>query len=109
MMSITASTVHFRQNSRTHKHYFKLHLMPHDYYICRDAMRSGCSEDDLLALIGAAVRKKKQQHAGKQHDNPCSTSVPALTPLTCPPYGKNSLPVMEPERSLSCSCHQILP
>jgi hypothetical protein len=41
--------------------------MSPDYNICRDAMRSGCSEDDLLALIGAAVRRKKQQHAGKEH------------------------------------------
>jgi len=38
-----------------------------DYEICRDAMRSGCSKDDLLALVGATVRRKKQQHAGKQH------------------------------------------
>ncbi|XP_039289085.1 molybdenum cofactor biosynthesis protein 1 isoform X3 [Nilaparvata lugens] len=30
----------------------------------RDALRSGCSEDDLLALIGAAVKRKKKQHAG---------------------------------------------
>ncbi|RZF40033.1 hypothetical protein LSTR_LSTR002436 [Laodelphax striatellus] len=29
----------------------------------RDALRSGCSEDDLLALIGAAVKRKKKQHA----------------------------------------------
>jgi len=38
-----------------------------DYGICMDAMRGGCSEDDLLALVGAAVRRKKQKHAGKQH------------------------------------------
>lgn len=30
----------------------------------RDAIRQGCSEDDLLAMIGAAVRRKKKQHAG---------------------------------------------
>ncbi|XP_014239920.1 molybdenum cofactor biosynthesis protein 1 isoform X2 [Cimex lectularius] len=30
----------------------------------RDAIRSGCSEDDLLAMIGAAVMRKKKQHAG---------------------------------------------
>ncbi|KAF5295113.1 hypothetical protein FQA39_LY13264 [Lamprigera yunnana] len=30
----------------------------------RDALRSGCSEDDLITLIGAAVRRKKKQHAG---------------------------------------------
>jgi hypothetical protein len=40
------------------------HLMLYDFNIYRDAMRSGCSEDDLLALVGAAVRRKKQQHAG---------------------------------------------
>lgn len=31
----------------------------------RDAIRSGCKEDDLTALIAAAVRRKKKQHAGK--------------------------------------------
>ncbi|XP_046982941.1 molybdenum cofactor biosynthesis protein 1-like [Schistocerca americana] len=30
----------------------------------RDAIRSKCSEDDLLAMIGAAVRREKKQHAG---------------------------------------------
>lgn len=40
-------------------------LMLHDCNTHRDAMRNGCSEDDLLALIGAAVSRKKQQHAGK--------------------------------------------
>ncbi|XP_044259609.1 molybdenum cofactor biosynthesis protein 1 isoform X1 [Tribolium madens] len=30
----------------------------------RDAIRSGCSEDDLIALINAAVKRKKKQHAG---------------------------------------------
>ena len=49
------------------KHYFNLHRMFHDNEICRDAMCSGCSEDDLLAMVGAAVRRKKQQHAGKWH------------------------------------------
>ncbi|XP_047103887.1 molybdenum cofactor biosynthesis protein 1-like [Schistocerca piceifrons] len=29
----------------------------------RDAIRSKCSEDDLLAMIGAGVRRKKKQHA----------------------------------------------
>lgn len=29
-------------------------------------MRSKCSEDDLNALITAAVRRKKKQHAGKR-------------------------------------------
>lgn len=30
----------------------------------RDAIRSGCKEDDLIALISAAVKRKKRQHAG---------------------------------------------
>ncbi|XP_046992691.1 molybdenum cofactor biosynthesis protein 1-like [Schistocerca americana] len=30
----------------------------------RDAIRSKCSEDDLLAMIGAALRRKKKQHGG---------------------------------------------
>lgn len=30
----------------------------------RDALRAGCSDDDLLALIEAAVKRKKRQHAG---------------------------------------------
>lgn len=32
----------------------------------RDAIRSGCSEEDLLTLIGGAVFRKKKQHAGEQ-------------------------------------------
>lgn len=34
----------------------------------RDAIRSGCSEDDLVALIGASVMRKKKQHAGEYRD-----------------------------------------
>jgi GTP 3',8-cyclase / cyclic pyranopterin monophosphate synthase len=34
----------------------------------RDAIRSGCSEDDLVALIGASVMRKKKQHAGKYQE-----------------------------------------
>lgn len=30
----------------------------------RDALRSNCSSDDLTALISAAVKRKKKQHAG---------------------------------------------
>ncbi|KAK9498902.1 hypothetical protein O3M35_003452 [Rhynocoris fuscipes] len=33
----------------------------------RDAIRSGCSEDDLLCMIGAAVKRKKKQHAGTKN------------------------------------------
>lgn len=31
----------------------------------RDAIRNNCSENDLTALISAAVKRKKKQHAGK--------------------------------------------
>lgn len=31
----------------------------------RDALRNQCSESDLIALISAAVKRKKKQHAGK--------------------------------------------
>lgn len=31
----------------------------------KDALRSGCSEEDLVATISAAVKRKKKQHAGK--------------------------------------------
>lgn len=30
----------------------------------KDALRSGCNDDDLKALINVAVKKKKKQHAG---------------------------------------------
>jgi len=30
----------------------------------RDAMRSGASDDDMLRVIGAAVKRKKAAHAG---------------------------------------------
>lgn len=30
----------------------------------RDAIRNGCSDHDLIALINAAVKRKKKQHAG---------------------------------------------
>lgn len=31
----------------------------------RDHLRAGASEEELLRIIGAAVGRKKQQHAGK--------------------------------------------
>ncbi|XP_049841454.1 molybdenum cofactor biosynthesis protein 1 isoform X1 [Schistocerca gregaria] len=43
----------------------------------RDAIRSKCSEDDLLAMIGAAVRRKKKQHAGGTELDGCSDVVKA--------------------------------
>jgi hypothetical protein len=51
--------------------------MFHECNIYRDAMRNGCSEADLLALIGAAVRRKKQQHAGQPH-NKLNTFSPSV-------------------------------
>lgn len=33
----------------------------------RDAIRNKSSDDDLLALISAAVQRKKLQHAGKEN------------------------------------------
>ncbi|XP_045601451.1 molybdenum cofactor biosynthesis protein 1 isoform X2 [Procambarus clarkii] len=33
----------------------------------RDAMRSGCKDEDLLEVIGAAVGRKKRQHAGMEN------------------------------------------
>ncbi|XP_060526061.1 molybdenum cofactor biosynthesis protein 1 [Cylas formicarius] len=41
----------------------------------RDAIRSGCSDEDLTYLIGAAVMRKKRQHAGV-------TAPPLITSLT---------------------------
>lgn len=32
----------------------------------KDAIRSNCSKDDLLALIESAVKRKQKQHAGKK-------------------------------------------
>ncbi|CAH1391928.1 unnamed protein product [Nezara viridula] len=35
----------------------------------RDALRNGCSEEDLLLMIGAAIKRKKKQHADfKMHN-----------------------------------------
>ena len=38
----------------------------------RDYLRSGASEDELLEIIGAAVGRKKKQHAGAA---PCFTVI----------------------------------
>lgn len=37
----------------------------------RDAVRSGCSEEDLIALIKAAVLRKKKHHAGEFFCSSC--------------------------------------
>lgn len=31
----------------------------------RDALRNNCNEEDMLNMIGAAVKRKKKQHAGE--------------------------------------------
>ena len=31
----------------------------------RDILRSGATEEDVLQVIGAAVKRKKKQHAGR--------------------------------------------
>ncbi|XP_004525397.1 molybdenum cofactor biosynthesis protein 1 [Ceratitis capitata] len=41
----------------------KVCLFGNKEFSLRDAIRSECSEDDLIALIGAAVSRKKKQHA----------------------------------------------
>lgn len=33
----------------------------------RDALRSGVSESDLVAMISAAVKRKRKQHAGEYY------------------------------------------
>lgn len=35
----------------------------------RDALRSGCTDDDLSTLIGIAVKNKKKHHAGNLLEN----------------------------------------
>ncbi|XP_018323789.1 molybdenum cofactor biosynthesis protein 1 isoform X2 [Agrilus planipennis] len=35
----------------------------------RDALRAGCSDDDLVTLISAAVKRKKKQHAERSNMN----------------------------------------
>lgn len=33
-------------------------------YFSRDAIRDGCTDNELLEVIGAAVNRKKRKHAG---------------------------------------------
>uniref|UniRef100_A0A1A9WE98 Molybdenum cofactor biosynthesis protein 1 n=1 Tax=Glossina brevipalpis TaxID=37001 RepID=A0A1A9WE98_9MUSC len=42
----------------------KVCLFGNKEFSLRDAIRNNCSRDDLVALIGAAVKRKKKQHAG---------------------------------------------
>lgn len=45
----------------------------------KDAIRSNCSKDDLLAMIESAVKRKQKQHAGKEIE---SFSIYSIC-LTC--------------------------
>lgn len=45
-------------------HHMQVCLFGNTEVSLRDAMRGGCSEDDLKTLISAAVKRKKKQHAG---------------------------------------------
>lgn len=47
-----------------HLHHMQVCLFGNTEVSLRDAMRGGCSEDDLKTLISAAVKRKKKQHAG---------------------------------------------
>ncbi|XP_063884860.1 molybdenum cofactor biosynthesis protein 1-like isoform X1 [Scylla paramamosain] len=60
----------------------------------RDAMRRGCADEELLEVVGAAVGRKRRQHAGMQNlarlknrpmiligTNLCVTSTYTTTPL----------------------------
>ncbi|KAJ0008761.1 hypothetical protein NQD34_016176, partial [Periophthalmus magnuspinnatus] len=59
----------------------------------RDVIRSGASDEELLQIIGAAVGRKKKQHAGMLiqckrspgivKDVSCLTDLKALTKLSC--------------------------
>uniref|UniRef100_A0A1A9VYK0 Molybdenum cofactor biosynthesis protein 1 n=1 Tax=Glossina austeni TaxID=7395 RepID=A0A1A9VYK0_GLOAU len=42
----------------------KVCLFGNKEFSLRDAIRANCSRDDLVTLIGAAVKRKKKQHAG---------------------------------------------
>lgn len=48
----------------------------------RDALRSGASEEELLQVIGAAVGRKKKQHAGGQRVCVCKFRRFRLVPVT---------------------------
>ena len=51
-------------------HYFQVCLFGNAEVSLRDALREGTCEEEILHIIGAAVRRKKKQHAGqKTHRN----------------------------------------
>jgi molybdenum cofactor biosynthesis protein A/molybdenum cofactor biosynthesis protein MoaC len=53
----------------------------------RDALRSGCSEDDLVALINAAVKRKRKQHAVHLHQHSTrNLKIPYTFPTTKIPF-----------------------
>jgi GTP 3',8-cyclase / cyclic pyranopterin monophosphate synthase len=65
---ITSMTEHFCGNCNrlriTADGNLKVCLFGNKEVSLRDAIRSGCSDDDLTALISASVFRKKKQHAG---------------------------------------------
>lgn len=44
---------------------FQVCLFGNSEVSLRDAIRAGHSEDELLDVVSAAVKRKKKQHAGK--------------------------------------------
>ncbi|KAF7723113.1 Molybdenum cofactor synthesis protein 1 [Apophysomyces ossiformis] len=62
----------------------------------RDLMRKGCSDDELLQVIGAAVQRKKKQHAGvlqlAARKNRPMILIGDLRLHTCLPQGKLIVP-----------------
>ncbi|XP_054732732.1 molybdenum cofactor biosynthesis protein 1 [Anastrepha obliqua] len=52
----------------------KVCLFGNKEFSLRDAIRAKCSEDDLIALIGAAVSRKKKQHAERFIHNDIATA-----------------------------------
>lgn len=56
-------------NTTTHRKHEHLLVVSYCYLIIhfyfRDALRGGCSEEDLVTMIEAAVKRKKKQHAGE--------------------------------------------
>ena len=47
-----------------HNLFFQVCLFGNAEVSLRDALRSGMAEDELLEIVGAAVGRKKKQHAG---------------------------------------------
>uniref|UniRef100_A0A1B0B9B2 Molybdenum cofactor biosynthesis protein 1 n=1 Tax=Glossina palpalis gambiensis TaxID=67801 RepID=A0A1B0B9B2_9MUSC len=56
----------------------KVCLFGNKEFSLRDAIRANCSRDDLVTLIGAAVKRKKKQHAGTRTKTHYSTNTSLL-------------------------------